>query len=466
MKRKNNTAPLSVNQVKIEFTRKSITPFGGIATVVAKFLEAIQFRGWVESALPIREGSNNSKGIYGKVLAQFLTVLAGGFRFSHVGWWECGLEVLNRAFGVQWIPQSASTLTRFWNKVHTQAMAEEFAEAARRLVRTIVAREFITEDTLHLDSSVITRYGHQQGAKKGYNPKKPGRPSHHPVMAFLGCGYVINLWNRAGDAHAGQSAVDFFTQSVLSLAEGFRVIRVVCDSGFYNIEFIKHLEKEGYLYIIAAPISAILQRAIMAVKDWKPVAPGIEVGEFRFEHLDAKWDRPRRYVVVRQSISTRPKASGKQPSLFKQLDQWEDYRMSLMITNDEEAEAESIWRRYRPRANDENVIKNLKEGFGLASFAMDNFWATEACMVLNVLVFHNLIHYLNRNILNRKAPLQQLRTIRGKYFIIAAQLGKSAGYNVLRLAVRDRKLRAKLTYFLEQIALLSHRLNCIAIENG
>ena len=466
MKRKKNTAPLSVNQVKIEFTRKSITPFGGIATVVAKFLEAIRFRGWVESALPIREVSNNSKGIYGKVLAQFLTVLAGGFRFSHVGWWECGLEALKRAFGVQWIPRAASTLTRFWDKIHTQAMAEKFAEAARGLVTTIIAWESITEDTLHLDSSVITRYGHQQGAKKGYNPKKPGRLSHHPLMAFLGCGYVINLWNRAGDAHAGQGAVDFFRQSVLCLGAGFRVIRVVCDSGFYNIEFIKHLEKEGYLYIIAAPIFPILQRAIMAVKYWKPVAPGIEVGEFRFQHLDAEWDRPRRYVVVRQSITTRPKATGKQPSLFKQMDQWEDYRMSLMITNDEEAEAESIWREYRPRANDENVIKNLKEGFGLAAFAMNSFWATEASMVLNVLVFHNLIHYLNRNILNPKGPLQQLRTIRGKYFIIAAQLGKSAGYNVLRLAVKDRKLRAKLTYFLELISLLCNRLNCIAVESG
>ncbi len=97
-------------------------------------------------------------------------------------------------------------------------------------------------------------------------------------------------------------------------------------------------------------------------------------------------------MVVRQSIAVRPKGSGKQPSLFKELDQWGEYRMSLMITNDQ--------------------------------------------MVMNVLVFHNLIHYLNRNIFNKKGPVEQLRTIRGKYFIIAAQLGKSAGYEVLRLAVR------------------------------
>ncbi|MCA4894187.1 MAG: hypothetical protein ING84_04180 [Cytophagales bacterium] len=39
--------------------------------------------------------------------------------------------------------------------------------------------------TLDMDSSAITRYGEQEGSKKGYNPKKPGRGSHHPLFAFV-----------------------------------------------------------------------------------------------------------------------------------------------------------------------------------------------------------------------------------------------------------------------------------------
>ena len=39
---------------------------------------------------------------------------------------------------------------------------------------------------MNLDSTVLTRYGQQEGAKKGYNPRKHGRPSHHPLLAFLG----------------------------------------------------------------------------------------------------------------------------------------------------------------------------------------------------------------------------------------------------------------------------------------
>jgi hypothetical protein len=36
----------------------------------------------------------------------------------------------------------------------------------------------------HLDSVVLTLYGKQQGARLGYNPKKKGRPSYHPLLCL------------------------------------------------------------------------------------------------------------------------------------------------------------------------------------------------------------------------------------------------------------------------------------------
>jgi hypothetical protein len=49
--------------------------------------------------------------------------------------------------------------------------------------------------TLDLDSTVMTRYGEQEGAARGYNPRKPGRHSHHPLMAFIADARMIaNLW--------------------------------------------------------------------------------------------------------------------------------------------------------------------------------------------------------------------------------------------------------------------------------
>ncbi len=51
--------------------------------------------------------------------------------------------------------------------------------------------------TLDLDSTVMTRYGRQEGVARGYNPAKWGRPSRHPLMAFLAdVQRVANLWLR------------------------------------------------------------------------------------------------------------------------------------------------------------------------------------------------------------------------------------------------------------------------------
>lgn len=455
---------IKVNQVPITYSSKPVTAWGGLATIVAKLLEVLDFRSWVDKEIPIIERSNNAKGIYEKVLATFLTVLCGGERFSHLSWWGHGIEVIKEAFGVEWLPKASSTLTRFWGKIDTQFLSEKVGEAARELAGAIIKWQGIVEDNLNLDSSVLVRYGSQEGAKLGYNPKKRGRPSHHPLIAFLGSGYVVNIWNRSGNTGSGQGAVDFFHQTRLSLGKDFRVNHVLCDSGFYVIDLIEYLESEEYLYIIASPISRAIQREILGVTNWKTISKGIEVSEFEFEHIDSKWTHPRRYVVVRQSANKRPKALGKQPSLFLDLEDWSRYRISVMITNDLDSEPEKVWREYRPRANDENVIKDLKEGYGFETFNLKNFWATEAILTMIGLVFHNLIVYFNRTILNPNRPQERLKTLRYKYFILPGLLGSAGGKRIIRLSVQERKFRAKMTFILKRICLISHSLNCIAVD--
>lgn len=270
MKQKQCKKDNRVNQVKIEFTNKPITAWGGMACQIGKFLEVIDFRGWVERHIPITESSPNAKGVYEKVLGQLLTVLVGGSRFGHLSWWGHGIEAIKKTFAVSWLPQSASTLTRFWGKIKTQASAEMMGDAGRQFAKTVWQWESIGEDNLNFDSSVLTRYGDQAGAEKGYNPKKQGRNSHHPILAFLGSGYIVNLWNRSGKTSTAHRIVDFFDQTVASLGLAFRIKRVLCDSGFYIFRFMAHLEFLEHLYVIAAPMSRYL------VVPEKVLFPGIQ----------------------------------------------------------------------------------------------------------------------------------------------------------------------------------------------
>jgi len=76
------------------------------------------------------------------------------------------------------------------------------------------------------------------------------------------------------------------------------------------------------------------------------------------------------------------------------------------------------------------------------------------------LVFHNLIVYLNRTIMNPN----RVKTLRHKYFTVPDQLGSGGRNYVLRLSVEEKKLRAKVISIIRRISLISQRLNCIAVD--
>ena len=465
MQRNNNKSNSKNIPIAVEFTSKNLTSWGGIGSIISHYLDKLNFEKWVTDNIPIEDTSNNSVSKYSKVLSLFITVLSGGRRFSHSSLWWHGEEVFRRCFGIAKFTKAPSSDTRFWNKVNSFSLSDDIVSKARKLSLKILKWDNVKADDLRFDSSVITRYGNQEGAVKGYNPQKRGRNSHNPMIGFLGCGYVINLWNRIGNASSGNGIIDFFAQTVHVLGNDFKVLKVICDSGFYLINFITYLESHSYSYIISSPISQLIQRKILEQKNWIKVADAIEITEFRFRHLDKKWKKDRRYIAVRQEVKKRPNATGKYMSLLFDIPEIKNYRYSVMITNDEISSPKEIWDRYKPRANDENVIKELKYSFGLDSFNLKSFWATEAVMAMIALVFYNLIFYLKKHVINKgKKVIQKLSTIRMNHFIIPAALGKDSRKPVLRIGIKDTKNRHFITSILKNIEELTCSLKSNAVE--
>jgi len=210
MRRIESKSSVKVGQVFVEFTAKPVSAWSGMATLIGGLLERIEFRSWVQRSLPVGESSNNACGAYSKLLSHLLTVFSGGERFGHMLWWRHGVQVFEKAFGVKRFAKASTSLTRFWNKFDSQSKSEQWSEAARDFVRQILGWANVHSGNLNLDSTVLTRYGKQQGACKGYNPKKKGRASHHPLLAFVDSGYVVNLWNRSGNVASGQECPSFF----------------------------------------------------------------------------------------------------------------------------------------------------------------------------------------------------------------------------------------------------------------
>ncbi len=463
MQRKSKKRAHSQRQVRIDFTGKLLTSFGGTASLISRFISKVNFRDFIENHFPIVETSNNSTGIYSKIVSFFITILNGGNRFAHMNLLNSDIEVFQKCFQVERLPKASTSLTRFWNKFNRRSLNEKLLEMGIKFCRSILHQANIKEDSLRFDSTVLTRYGVQEGAKRGYNPTKRGRPSHQPQIAFLGLGFIVNMWNRCGNISSGNGIIDFFDQTVSYLRK-INITRILADSGFYLIDFISHLEEKGFEYVISAKIFPILQKKIYGLTNWKKVTDGIEVSEFMFQHISEVWNKDRRYIVIRQEIKKRPKASGKQLNIFSLLGEEPSYRHQLLITNNTKDDPYAIWNYYKPRANDENIIENLKDGFGFDAFNLDNFWATEAVLITICLIFHNLLLYLMKYIVNPEHSRQKLRTFRMKFLIVPGILGNDGRIDVLRLGIGNKTFRNKFKKLLDSIENIKLNFNCNAVQ--
>lgn len=205
--------------------------------------------------------------------------------------------------------------------------------------------------TLDIDSSVMTRYGNQEGAKKGYNPAKRGRLSHHPLIAFVNyVKLVANMWLRSGNSSSANNFLSFL-EDTLSKLKNKNVSLIRLDSGFFSKEILDYLEQTKRNYIIAAKFNHPIQRIIDKSNNWILLDDAIEICEQTYQ--SESWQKPRRMVVVRQKIKERPHAPGKMLSLFPEDEIHRNYRYSAYFTNLEFAPSE-IWRMYRGRGDAEN----------------------------------------------------------------------------------------------------------------
>ena len=161
--------------IGITFTDKPVTAFGGLALFVA-FAQRIGLAAKLAEALPFVLTSPNATSPHHIVLAFLAGVLAGARRFAQLAVLQADVPV-RQLFGLRRFPSTA-TFTRFFRRFTPKAITATFEPLWMSCLDRLPARS--TGYTLDLDSSVFERYGTQEGALKGYNPRKRGAPPVAP----------------------------------------------------------------------------------------------------------------------------------------------------------------------------------------------------------------------------------------------------------------------------------------------
>ncbi len=123
----------------------------------------------------------------------------------------------------------------------------------------------------------MTRYGEQEGAKKGYNPQKRGRASHHPLIAFIAdVKLIADMWLRSGNTSSANNFLSFL-EDTLSKLKNKKVSLLRLDSGFSQSDILEYIEMKKIDYIVALKFTPPVQRMIHSKKNWILLDDGIEV---------------------------------------------------------------------------------------------------------------------------------------------------------------------------------------------
>jgi hypothetical protein len=412
---------------KIEYSDKNVTPFGGLIFMKEMFEKTGIMKQFMKEDLPL-SFSQNSYTASNIIECFMASVWCGACNFlqtEHIRYDETLKEIFDWAR----IP-SHVTYGRFFKKFSWKRNDEVFPNIQRWWYNQL----HFNNITLDFDSTVMTRYGLQDGAKKGYNPHKKGRPSHHPLMAFISeVRMVANAWLRSGNTSSASSFNEFLEET-LSILQDKTIGLLRADSGFYSQHIFDILEEKKLPYVIAAKMHKPLQYAIKDIPVWTVVDAGIWIAETAYQAKG--WSKPRRIVVVKQYIPMRPKAGGKIIKLFDDELYYENYRYHAFVTN-QLLPSEQIWNQYKGRGDAENRIKELKYDFAIQGFNVKEFYATEAAFRM-VMITYNLLSLFRQSIL--QSPIQQrLSNIRFNCFTVGAWVTKKGNSKVLKMALKMKR---------------------------
>ena len=370
---------------------------GGSATALgqlgffAEFLEVSGlFDHWVEGC-PMAYTSPNAPTVRDVLGTWLLSILDGQRRYAHVTGLR-GDAVAPQILGMNKIVSDESLRRALAHLAPSVSNHYPEAERVRReaqLARSTAwmdtalaesTREALTTDwILDCDATVKLLYGHQDGAEVGYNPTKPGRPSHTIHTYWIAnVRLVLDAEVQGGKAHAAKHSLPRLRKVLESLPPEKRPCLVRGDNAFGNEPVMADMETltQDYLFKLrqTAGVKRLIERQ-WSRQDWQGVGQGFDAVEAMLRL--SGWSRARRVVVMRRAIKdtlvaeekTVGKRAKRQQSLrfadpLQPVKLWE---YAVLVTN-ADFELDAIGQLYRDRADCENGFDELKNQWGWGGY--------------------------------------------------------------------------------------------------
>jgi transposase len=410
-------------KVRMSMTEDTLTPFGGFVPWAA-FTRHLGVVEKMAKNCPVVRTSPNAAPVYDILQSFMLTALSDGRRFSHIERLREDPTVAE-IFGMESVV-SDDTVRRFIASIDPVMGAEWIARHAAQLWRALPDNPI-----MDWDSTVVTKFGNQEGAEVGYNPTRPGRKSFHPLLGVIAGTRMCPAYRfRPGNTVTSTDWSKAMEDATRWLGER-RVWLNRGDNGLGNEAVMAWHEQPLDLpyFLFRLKLTKGVRTALHRMPEERWVGStdrgALQVSEALLQ-LDG-WTRPRRVVFSRKLQGVIPAEDSRE---F-----WDQnkHEFGAYVTN--LPEGFSPWQVvvcYRERADVENVFDELKNQWGFSGFCSKRKAVTETAARLLLLVYNLWVLFV-RFI----QPKQHTEAKRGRrwFLIIAARLVKSGRQRELQVSI-------------------------------
>ena len=314
--------PRGLRTLRLAFAETHLTHFAGMV-LRQRFCNKLRLRWLLQKHVRIAQRNADYRPS-DLILALLYAIMAGRRRIHKTETLPYNGTFLS-LLGLSQFPDQ-STLRRFLKRVSTHSVRQIVSLHDQWRAQLFPLPRRRTTLIFDLDSVVLTVYGQQQFARVGYNPKKHGRRSYHPLIGFEAPWQ--EFWQgslRPGHAVTASGVVAFVQRCLDKVPPSIAGSRVRADAGCFGKRLVEFLDTRRCGYTVVAKEYAPIQRSARSCQ-FQKLRSGWEVGEFRYQPHHGK--HPHRFGVVRRPIPQDPVEAG-QRTLFQD----NKFAYHVLVTN-------------------------------------------------------------------------------------------------------------------------------------
>lgn len=366
-------------KVKVAWSKEEKTTSMGGLVYFTQFLDATGlFEYWIKTC-PLIYGSNNAhspRDILGTIL---LSILNGHTRYGHITTLR-GESLSSGLLKMEKIPSEESIRRGLCKLVEETTQEDWVRENFDKMSHGLLETSWIMD----VDVTIKTIYGKQDRAEIGYNPHKPGRPSHAYHSFWIGkLRFCLGVEVHSGNKTAGSYGLDFIKKWFQRHPPSQHPSFIRGDIGYGTEKWMSSLEEENIHYLFKLRQTRKVKELINLIEiqnKWTPTEEKWMCSES--EICLSGWSKSRRVVVYRRihilsNSKGKPcvKLIGSGDKGFLPLEILEEndvkYEYAIYIT-DLALDKELIGPSYRDRGDNENCYDELKNQWGWGGFKVSD----------------------------------------------------------------------------------------------